>query len=152
MLQTLKERFSSSSQSGESFSRETAETECVCYQRPGSQTGTSKCFQLFRHLGGQSLEVASSILLITHPEHTHTRSPVLVKVSTKASQLDSPLDDLGYLSLPVSNALLFGGQFLKVVFQLVVLSRQLVHKRAELKRSRRQMDKVTEDTAAVFQM
>lgn len=128
--------------------------ECVCYQRSGSQTGTSKCFQLFRHLGGQSLEVASSILLITHPEHTHThpRSPVPVKVSTKASQLDSPLDDLSYLSLPVSNALLFGRQFLKVVLQLVVLSRQLVYKRAELRRSRRQMDKVTEDTAAEFQM
>lgn len=101
-------------------------------------------------LGG-SLEHPSHHSPWTHT-HTHPRSPVPVKVSTKASQLDSPLDDLSYLSLPVSNALLFGRQFLKVFLQLVVLSRQLVHKRAELRRSRRQMDKVTEDTAAEFQM
>ena len=77
----------------------------MSYQRSGSQTGTSKGFQLFRHLGGQSLEVAPSILLITYPENTHTRawSAVLVKVG----QLDSPLNDLCNLSLPVSNALLF---------------------------------------------
>lgn len=109
----------------------------VSYQRPGSQTGISKCFQLFCHLGGQSLEVPSGIFLITHPEHTCVITTTGQHVNTRFTQLDSPLDDLCDLGLPMSNTLLFGRQVLKIILQLTVLSRQVVHKRAELVRSGR---------------
>lgn len=110
---------------------------CVCYQRSCSQTGAAQCFQLLCHLGGQSLKVASSVLLITDPgtidTHVNTERPLLVHnrhmlIQSAPCRWDSPLDDLCDLSLPVSHALLLGRQILQVVLQLTILSRQFIHK------------------------
>lgn len=43
------------------------------YRGSRSQAAASQPLQLFCHLSGQSLQVAPSIFLITHPDtHTHT--------------------------------------------------------------------------------